>query len=383
MGDEVTRRDAKLCRLSLAIICTAFLIDGCFATSSTRIDAEQQATRDEVQRSIERMRAIIASDERSPADIAEIQRIQETLKGLTRPIVIGELARALHDGDDRFNSGAISLLDEFDANNMVPVGIRARTMTIEWVNQTIFTRTVRAEQADAYIDLIREQCSDDPTSMAQAWLDLLGSAPITARRRNSGEPVDVTRYAQGLAMLGMIRTTGILDLDTVLARLDEGRVTAPPVLFSQWLIHLSGKRLKYNLSKWLDGPAAAQVAAVTAVNLLQLTPPKLVDEVTPESRDSAKAWVEGLPNDEHWLVLVMAEIEKLAAAGRDMETPQAPEVLGRLVRARRLLDVPEGRDPVGWLKPMPATAQKKAFERLVGIDILVRPPKSAVPPSTD
>lgn len=383
MGHQVTRRDAGLCRLSLGIICTALFLNGCFTANSARIEAEQQATRDEVRRSVEQMRAIIASTERSPSDIAGIQRIQETLGGLTRPIVIGELSRALHDGDDRFNSVAIDLLDGFDANNMVPVRIRARTMTIEWVNQSIFTSTVRAEQADAYIDLVREQCSDDTASMAQAWLDLLGSEPITARRRHSGEPVDVTRYAQGLAMLAMIRTTGSLDLDNVLARIGEGRVTAPPVLFSQWLIHLSGKRLKYNLSKWLGGPAAAQVAAVTAVNLLRLTPPKLVDEVAPESMDVARAWVEALPNDEHWLAPVMAELEKLAAAGRDMEAPRAPEVLDRLARARQLLDVPEGRDPVAWLDPLPTNARKRAFERLVGIDMLIRPPKPAAAPSTD
>ncbi len=358
--------------------------------------ADQQAVHAGVERATERMRTLISAGEPSDLVRQEITAIRRELTLLPRTAVVPVLLRALHDGDDEFNSVLIHLLDDMDGGDWVPVRFRVRTMTIEAVVWLIQARATRAEQVDGPLGEIREHCSGDLAALVAAWRQLLESSPIYAWH-DAGK-MDVTDRVQGLALLGLIRYEPGLDLNGLLERVKHNRVTVPAPMLAQCLIHLSGRNLKQNLAQWLDGLDTARTAALTTVDLLSLWPPSPAAGAGASQVETAKAWVRLLPDDVTWRAVALANLKHLVEDNTVRQTSQTGQTgpthnaaaaaaaaavqkaNEQLAWARRLLDVPGGRNPITWLGALPAANQLRALERLVGIDILVCPPAPAPRP---
>jgi len=362
-------------RCLLALAASAFLaVAGC-VSSSAKSEERLQTARDAVTRATDRMRVIIAAGKPSARAKREIEIIQQELELLPRTAVVPGLLVALRDGEDEFNSVLIGLLDKFNATDWVPVKFRARTMTVESAVELIHIRANRAEQADAYVGRIREFCSANPAALASAWLGLLESPPIYAWGR--GTKVDVTSHVQGLALLGLIRTMQPGDLGMIVRRIQQKRVTARPVLLSQCLIHLSGRKLKPNLAQWLSGPETAQAAAVIAVDLLRFRRAKVGGAPAANDIKAAAVWVRSLTDAATWRSITAAQLRALVL--NSGEKKPKPEQVARLARARRYLNIPPDTNPITWLTTQPVPDRRRALERLVGIDLLVRPPPSKTP----
>lgn len=359
----------------MALAAFAFLaVAGC-ASSSAKPEERLQAARDAVTRATDRMRVIIAAGKPSARAKREVEAIHRELKLLPRTAAVPGLLIALRDGEDEFNSVLIGLLDEFNATDWVPVKFRARTMTVESAVELIALRATRAEQAGAYVDRIREFCSADPAALASAWLALLESPPIYAW--GMGTKVEVTSHVQGLALLGLIRTMQSGDPGMIIRRIRQKRVTARPALLSQCLIHLSGRKLKPNLAQWLSGPETAQAAAVIAVDLLRFRRAKVGGAPAASDIKAAASWARGLSDAAAWQSITAAQLRALVLKAGEKE-PDREHVV-RLARARRCLNIPPDANPITWLATQPALDRRHALERLVGIDLLVRPPASKTP----
>jgi len=354
-----------------ALAAAAFIsLAGCSASPKQR-EAQIQAERNAAAQAVERLSTIIANGEATPSARQEVDSIVRDLKLMPRTAAVPAMIRSLRTGQDEFNSTIIHLLDDLNATDWVPVKFRARTITIETTVDLARRRVRSAEKADAYIDHIRRFCSAEPAQMVAVWLQFLESPPILARL--AGKKVNITRNVQGVALLGLIRSTQGSDLTTLLRAVKENRTTAPPVLLSQPLIHLSGTALKSNLDQWLAGPQAAQQTALIAVELLRLQSPALTLPADAKRLADAKAWVRRLPANADWRTPLSAELATLATAA-SKKKPLSKEDLARLARARLWLRVPARDDPVRWLTRQPSSDRRRALERLAGIDILLHPP---------
>ncbi len=355
----------SLCGLALVL---ALFMAGCAWTSPAE-DPGHEPAREAVVGITERMRAIISAGQPSDEAGRQIGALRDELKMLPRISTIPGLLGALRDGQDECNSVLIGVLDEFNATDWVPIRFRARTMTIGLAIELVGRGAQRAQQADAYIGRVREVCSDDPTALVTAWIGLLESPPIYAWQ--SGRKVDVTCPVQGLAVLGLIRSTESIDLGAILERTRQNRVTAPAPHLSQLLIHLSGKKLKQNLAQWLQEPGPARIAALMAIDLLRLRAAQFPPSLTLESVEAAVSWVERIPTGSTWQGLAYSELMALAPKAGEREPKLDPQEAARLLRARRLLDVPAERDSIRWLSGQPVTDRLRALESLIGIDILM------------
>ena len=357
-------------RCLLALAASAFLaVAGC-VSSSAKSEERLQAARDTVARATDRMRVVIAAGKPSARAKREVETIKQELEFLPRTAVVPGLLVALRDGDDEFNSVLIGLLDKFNATDWVPVKFRGRTMTVESAVELVYIRASGAEQADVYIDRIREFCSADPAALASAWLAMLESPPIYAWGR--GTKVDVTSHVQGLALLGLIRTMQPGDLGMIVRRIQQKRVTARPALLSQCLIHLSGKKLKPNLAQWLSGPEPAQAAAVIAVDLLRFRRAKVGGAPAASDIKAAASWVRGLSDAATWQSITAAQLRALVLKSGEKGPDREQAV--RLARVRRYLNIPPDTNPLTWLTTQPVPDRRRALERLVGIDLLIGSP---------
>jgi hypothetical protein len=370
VGNEVVRSTNALCRLPIAV-CTVLLIAGCASSPKADLQAEREA----VGRAIERMRVLISAAPTAAAK-NEVTSIRRDLSSQPRAIVVSSLLKALRDGQDEFNSVLIHMLDDLDANDWVAVKFRARTMTIESALKLVAAGAARAEQADAFIGRIRESCSTDLQALIATWTLLLESTPITARRVT--QQIDVTANVQGLATLGIIRVAGTINLAPALAGIKQKRITAPPVIMAQALIHLSGRRLKANLAAWLASPPKAQEAALIAVDLLRLIPAKL-GPADPKRVADAKEWTKALSSTATWSGVIHAQLKALAAAQPKPNAATDASAAARLKRASILVGVLDDGDAITWLSKLPAPSCIVALQRLAGIDTLVRPPATARP----
>jgi hypothetical protein len=314
---------------------------------------------------LDRMREIVHTDKPTPAALNEISSIRRKLRDFRDPLVVRGLSEALRPAADKANAVFIRMMDDRSGNSFVPVAHRARVLTIKAAVQVAAVRGVQVNQVDAVLQDIRQRCSHEAGALVPAWLSLLEAEPISAAA--PGGRADITARVQGLAMLGVIRTAGTFDLSSALKRIQSGTVTAPPVLFSQWLIHLGGTRMKSSLASWLNGPADAQTAASVAVDLLRFD--VVAKSPTPQRIKSARAWVAKLPDTGTWTQVVVAEMRKLAKLAKTDKVART-----RREMARKRLGAPANDAPLRWLVKLPPSDRKTALERLVGLPLLINPP---------
>jgi len=370
VAQVTTQPPISRCRSHAA--CTALiagvlltLLVGCAGTPPRGDHSEELLA---IRQRLDRIREIVRTGQPGPAALNEIQRLRAGLDAFPEPLVVRSLTEAFRPDDDAANAVFIKMMDDRDAGNFVPVPHRVRVETIHAAVQLAAVPDARISQADALLADIRRRAADQPQALIAAWLHLLESPPLYAS--GPAGKVDITARVQGLALLGVLRNGSGLDLDSVLRRMQSDTVTAPPVLFSQWLIHLSGERLKPTLAAWLAGSSAqqAQAAAVAAVHLLRFQSLKL--QPTAEDLQAASTWVATLPDRITWRRLVVQRLQALSQA--EPSDTSAREQLGH---ALRRLGTPQGDDPIRWLETLSPADQTAALERLLGLPMLLHPPR--------
>ena len=368
MAGEVGRIPSRLCRPLLAVCTAFFLLAGCAVTPARPRDYSKEL--EAARRAVARLHHIITTARPTAQARAQVKAVWHELDQYPSPLAIRALRESLREGEDKYHAVVLEYLRRVDAEEAVPVRIRARVMTF-WAVQTILGKGIRrAEQADVLVQRIRESCEDDPAEVGAAWVSLLEAKPSHALY--GGRKVDLTPAAQGVAILGLVRTAQRGDLSGVFARVCEKRVTASPLLLAQCLLQLSAPRLKQNLLQWLGGPLQAQRAAVIAADFAQLRAPSLKVAPTAKQINAARAWAKLLPDRAAAPHLALEELMRLSELAAKHKKPPAP-VTEALRRAAAYLAAPSRRDPLGWYKQIPPTDKLRALQRLVGIDWLVNP----------
>jgi hypothetical protein len=351
-----------------ALAAAALLLAGCAASPDPQ--TQREAARRDALRAANRIRELMAAPP-APKVRTKIDVLCADLKLHQGPAVIAGLVEALRPGEDEFNAVLIDLLDEMGAADSVPVRHRVRAMTIRAAVKLIRAKARRAAEADPALHRIRRACRRNPRAMITGWLELLELESILVPA--GGSRYNITPNVQGLALLGLLRSLRTADHERLLDRLRAGSVTAPPPMLSQWLIHLSGPRLRAGLRRWLASPEPARAAALIACDLLRLQQPQ-PGPPTADRLKAATAWAQALPDDTAWRPLVRTAL-------RDLCAPKQPragsERAKRLNYVRRLLDAPMNVDPLEWLKRLPDDTRLARLERLAGIDFLVPPAQPA------
>ncbi|MFO7899732.1 MAG: hypothetical protein R6V58_11815 [Planctomycetota bacterium] len=367
MGKRLAKATTRPCRWLLAT-CTALLLAGCVSPGPKPPTPEEtRAAEANVNALIARLRTLV-EDESATADARQRYRtLKADLDRYPQPIVIRCLVRALRSEHDAFNSVLLGLLDQREAANWAPAGIRARTLTIEHAI-TLRRRGIRrAAQAIVFIRRIVDKCAaNDPQAPAVAWAGLLQANPIHARAGT--RRVDVTHAAQSLAALGLIHVDARSRIRPLFNAIVDDQVTASPLVLSHCLIYLSGRDLKPRLLQWLNGPPLARAAAVHAVDFLRLQPLDPAADPRPARVKQARAWADKLPAALGWSALATRRFHELVSlAGRkDLND----ELADKLARARARLRPPTEAGLQTWYRALPPADRRTALRRLLGIDSL-------------